>query len=70
MGRGRYIGGVRSASPLPDHVLAEIDRFARRLRRPRSTLWAEAVTESVRRVGRAIVDALDGAARGPVIPPP
>ncbi len=51
-------------------MLAEIDLFARRLRRSRSTIWADAVAERVRRIGRAIVDALDGAASGSVILPP
>ncbi len=65
-----YIAPVRTSTSLPDHVLQEIDLFARRLRRSRTTLWADAFAAGLRRAGRAIVDALDGAVRGSVILPP
>jgi len=61
---------VRTPTSLPDHVLKEIDLFARRLRRSPSTRCADAAAELFRRARRAIVDALDGAARGSVMFPP
>jgi metal-responsive CopG/Arc/MetJ family transcriptional regulator len=61
---------MKTATSLPDHVLKEIDLFARRLRRSRSTLYAEAAAQVLRRARQAIADALDGVARGSVMLPP
>jgi predicted transcriptional regulator len=59
------------ASSLPDHVLQQIERLARRLKRSRRTLYAEAVAEYLRHAREAIAAALDGAAPESVmIPPP
>jgi hypothetical protein len=51
-------------------VLAEIELFARRLKRSRTRRYADAAGELVRRARHAIADALDGTVRGSVMPPP
>jgi metal-responsive CopG/Arc/MetJ family transcriptional regulator len=62
---------MEMASSLPDHVLQQIERLARRLKRSRSTLFAEAVAEYLRYAREAIVNALNGVARESVmIAPP
>ncbi|HEU4381972.1 MAG TPA: hypothetical protein VFR85_00610 [Anaeromyxobacteraceae bacterium] len=61
---------MSAASSLPDDVLEQIERLARRLERRRSRLYAEAVARCFRQARTAIADALDGVARESVMLPP
>ncbi|HEY7724490.1 MAG TPA: hypothetical protein VH880_04100 [Anaeromyxobacteraceae bacterium] len=61
---------MKMAATLPDNVLQEIDRLARRLKRPRRARFGEAVTGSLRRARETVVDALVGLACSPVVVSP
>ena len=61
---------MKAASSLPDDVLQQIDRLARRLNRSRSARCAEAVVECFRHARAAVADVLDGAARESLMTPP
>ena len=65
-----YSGLMKTASALPDEVLREIERLARRLNRSRSAIYADAVAGYLRRTREAVVDALDDLARASVLLPP
>lgn len=61
---------MKPASPLPEEVLQQIERLARRLNRSRSAIYADAVAGYLRRTREAVVDALDDLARASVFLPP
>ena len=61
---------MRTASALPDEVLQQIERLARRLNRSRSAIYAEAVAGYLRRAREAVTDALDDVARSSAMLPP
>ncbi len=61
---------MTAASSLPDEVLAQIDRLARRVNRSRSAIYADAVAGYLRRARAAVIDALDDVARASVMLPP
>lgn len=48
-GPGGYTIGMKTAISIPDKVYAEADRLSRRLKKPRSQLYAEAVSEYIAR---------------------
>ncbi len=61
---------MNTASSLPDEVLRQIDRLARRVNRSRSAIYADAVAGYLRHARAAVADALDDIARASVMLPP
>jgi predicted transcriptional regulator len=70
-----YTGGMKTAVSLPDDIFRSAERFARRARKSRSRLYAEALTEYLARHGpdevtedmNRVVEQLGGAASDPFI---
>ncbi len=61
---------MKTAIPVPDDVLQEIERLARGLRQSRSALYRQAVARYLRQARGAMTDALDGLAHASVVVPP
>ncbi len=61
---------MKTAIPLPDEVIQQIERLARRLKKSRRELYGEAVAGHLRRARQAIIAALDGVARESLAAPP
>ena len=61
-----YTSGMKTAVSLPDEVFADAERLARRLKKPRSRVYSEAIKEYVARHDPDVVtEKLDELMRGP-----
>ena len=55
-----YTNSMKTAISLPDGIFKEADRFARRMRKSRSQLYAEAITEYLaRHAPNAVTEAMN-----------
>jgi predicted transcriptional regulator len=61
---------MKTALSVPDDVLQQIERLARRLKQSRSARYRQAVAKYLRHARAAVIDALDGLARASVVVPP
>lgn len=68
--RSGYTLAMKAAISVPDDVLQQIDRLARRLQKSRSALCRQAVAQYLRHARAAMTEALDGLARASVVVPP
>ena len=59
-----YTPGMKTAISIPDKIFHDAERLSRRLKKSRSQVYTEAVTETMNRVCEAVGDYSDPAVSG------